>query len=88
MSSIDENKLNDMIKGFVKKAVDTTITSKLPKLDEAFVHEPKPFKQVSEFVSQKTKSAHEELYKGYIVSFGRRKDGSCNPENGWKYTQE
>lgn len=37
-------------------------------LSESYVAEPKQFKQVSEFVSQKTKDAHIELYKGYIES--------------------
>jgi Fe-Mn family superoxide dismutase len=71
MSLIDKNELDKMLKGFVKQAIDSTVTSKLPKLDEAYSHEPKPFKQVSEFVSQKTKSAHEELYKGYIESLNK-----------------
>ena len=71
MSLIEKDQLDKMLKGFVKQAVDETVTSKLPKLEEAFVHEPKPFKQVSEFVSQKTKSAHEELYKGYVESFNK-----------------
>lgn len=71
MSSIKKNELDRLLKGLVKTAVDETVTSKLPKLDESFVHEPKPFKQVSEFVSQKTKSAHEELYKGYVESFNK-----------------
>jgi len=71
MNLIDKNELDKMLKGFVKQAIDTTITSKFPKLDEALVHEIKPFKQVSEFVSQKTKTAHEELYKGYVESFNR-----------------
>lgn len=71
MSLIDKDQLDKMLKGFVKQAIDTTVTSKLPKLDEAFVHEPKPFKQVSELVSQKTKSAHEELYKGYVETFNK-----------------
>lgn len=71
MSQIDKNELDVMLKNLVKGAVSSTVTSKLPKLDEAFVHEPKPFKQVSEFVSQKTKSAHEELYKGYVETFNK-----------------
>jgi len=71
MNLTDKKQLDNMLKGIVKQAVDTTVTSKLPKLDEAMVHEPKPFKQVSEFVSQKTKTAHEELYKGYIESFNK-----------------
>lgn len=36
------------------------------KLDEAYVAEPKPYKQVSELVSQKTKDSHTELYKKYV----------------------
>jgi Fe-Mn family superoxide dismutase len=71
MNLTDKKQLDNMLKGIVKQAVDTTVTSKFPKLDEAMVHEPKPFKQVSEFVSQKTKTAHEELYKGYIESFNK-----------------
>ncbi len=60
-----------MLKSIVKQVIDETVTSKFPKLDEALVHEPKPFKQVSEFVSQKTKSTHEELYKEYVETFNR-----------------
>lgn len=71
MSSTPDNDIDVMLKDLVKKAVTSTVTSKLPSLDEAFHHEPKPFKQVSELVSQKTKSAHTELYKGYIDSFNR-----------------
>jgi len=37
-------------------------------LKESYVAEPKPFKQVSELVSQKTKDAHIELYKKYVES--------------------
>lgn len=40
-------------------------------LEEAYVAEPKPFKQVSELVSQKTKDAHVALYKGYVESLNR-----------------
>lgn len=36
------------------------------KLDESYVAEPKPYKQVSELVSQKTKDSHTELYKKYV----------------------
>lgn len=37
-------------------------------INESYVAEPKAYKQVSELVSQKTKTAHVELYKGYIKS--------------------
>lgn len=36
------------------------------KLDESYVAEPKPYKQVSELVSQKTKDSHMDLYKKYV----------------------
>lgn len=71
MSQIDKNDLDVMLKGFVKDAVNSTVTSKLPRLDEAYRHDPKPFKQVSELVSQKTKTSHAELYKGYVDSMNK-----------------
>jgi Fe-Mn family superoxide dismutase len=36
------------------------------KINESYVAEPKPFKQVSEMVSQKTKEAHTTLYREYV----------------------
>ena len=71
MSLVDKEDLDSMLKGFVKSAVDESVKSKLPKLDEAYRHESKPFKQVSELVSQKTKGAHSELYKGYVESLNK-----------------
>jgi Fe-Mn family superoxide dismutase len=40
-------------------------------LKESFVAEPKKFKQVSEFVSQKTKDSHVSLYKDYVETFNK-----------------
>lgn len=40
-------------------------------LQEAYVAEPKQFKQVTEFVSQKTKNSHVDLYKNYIDSLNK-----------------
>lgn len=71
MSLTDKRQLDEMLKGLVKQAVDSTVTSQFPALNEAYRHDPKPFKQVSELVSQKTKSAHTELYKGYIESLNK-----------------
>lgn len=48
---------------------DPTISSmktQSKKLDESYIADAKPFKQVSELVSQKTKEAHTTLYKGYV----------------------
>jgi len=35
-------------------------------VNESYVAEPKPYSQVSEFVSQKTKDAHSKLYQTYV----------------------
>ncbi len=62
------------LEGIVKKSIKThfnNVEKDLPdnsRIDESYVAEPKQFKQVSEFVSQKTKTAHVELYKEYIES--------------------
>ena len=73
-----KNKLLDQDLDFLlKKAVKDVIskqTSTLPEvesLDEAYVAEPKTFKQVSEFSTQKTKDAHTELYKGYVETLNK-----------------
>ena len=61
----NETELNEIL----KKAVAESVTSNLPKVfTEAYVAEPKQFKQVTEYVSQKTKDSHVELYKGYVSS--------------------
>ncbi len=40
-------------------------------VSESYVAEPKPYNQVTEFVSQKTKEAHSKLYQGYIDTLNR-----------------
>jgi len=71
MSLINKNELDSILKNLVKDAVDSSVTSVLPRVEEAYRHDSKPFKQVSEFTSQKTKNAHSELYKGYIDSLNK-----------------
>ena len=60
---------NNIIKHALKQQTQPALNSETHELDEAFVHEPKQFKQVTEFLSEKAKIAHIELYKGYIKSF-------------------
>jgi len=50
---------------------DPTLMSVRAKIDESYVAEPKQFKQVSELVSQKTKEAHNSLYKQYIETLNK-----------------
>lgn len=77
MRSIDKNPLAGVdVDGIIKKTIRSHIykeESKLPQdvVNESYVHEPKQFKQVSEFVSQKTKNAHTELYKGYVETLNK-----------------
>lgn len=66
LSGVDVDEIiKQSIKSHLKKE---NVLPEQEKLDEAYVAEPKPFKQVSEFVSQKTKDSHTSLYKGYIES--------------------
>lgn len=52
----------------VKDAIDNNplIDNIKRTIQESYVAEPKPYKQVSEFVSQKTKDSHINLYKNYV----------------------
>lgn len=64
------------VEAIIKKSIESHIakeTSQLPgdELRESYVAEPKKFKQVTEFVSQKTKDSHITLYKGYIESLNK-----------------
>lgn len=63
--------VESIIKNSLKEEKKISIAQAVEQLDEAFVHEPKPFKQVTEFLSEKAKMAHLELYKGYIESFNQ-----------------
>lgn len=63
IDDILKKSINGQFGKLVDKKVDRT---EALKMDESYVHEPKQFKQVSEFVSQKVKGAHVDLYKGYV----------------------
>ena len=54
----------------IQDSIRNTI-SKTPVVEESYVAEEKPFKQVSELVSQKTKDAHQTLYKSYVEKLNR-----------------
>lgn len=70
MSSTDKKNplanldVDAIVKASIRKS--PVIASVKGKLDESYVAEPKPFKQVSELVSQKTKDSHTDLYKKYV----------------------
>jgi Fe-Mn family superoxide dismutase len=51
----------------IEDIVKTSLEGAAPELmSEAYVSEPKTFKQVSEFVSQKTKDFHTKIYNDYV----------------------
>ncbi len=65
-------KIQHIIAGVdVEKIVKETVQKLSPVVEEAYVAEPKPYKQVSELVSQQTKTAHTELYQRYIAALNR-----------------
>ena len=66
------------VEGIIKRSIKSQLDKAVPldqnadaQLDESYVHTPKQFNQVSEFVSQKTKSAHIDLYKGYVETLNK-----------------
>lgn len=75
MKSIEKNIFAGInVDGIIKDTIKSHLFSEEKTTDdvnESYVHEPKQFKQVTEFVSQKTKNAHVELYKGYIDSLNK-----------------
>jgi len=56
--------------GVIKRSLQKQIPGSVT-LEEAYVAQPKPYSQVTEFSSQKTKDAHEALYKGYVETLNR-----------------
>lgn len=75
MKSIDKVLSGVDVDGIIKNSIKSQLTEAKSRLssdiNESYVHEPKKFKQVTEFVTQKTKDAHTELYKGYVQSLNR-----------------
>ena len=64
-----KNLLDDVdVEGIVKASLDPL---RQTTLDESYVAEPKPYSQVSEFVSQKTKTAHTFLYQEHVETLNR-----------------
>lgn len=63
------SKINFDFDAIIKESVVSSMPAK--PIKEAYVAEEKPFKQVSELVSEKTKSAHKELYKSYVENLNR-----------------
>lgn len=81
MSSDKKNILAGLdVEGIIKHSIRTHLSKNEPvappidpadDLSESYVHSPKQFKQVSEFVSQKTKNAHVELYQNYVETLNK-----------------
>lgn len=66
LGDIDLKNLGKIVIDETKKVVKAYGVDE--NLQEAYVAQPKQYRQVTEFLSQKTKDAHEELYKRYIKS--------------------
>lgn len=60
------------VEGIIKKSIRTAIPQEAREvIGEAYVAEPKPYKQVSELVSQQTKTAHSEIYQDHVATLNR-----------------
>lgn len=68
--SNNKNKALQPLLGNLDKILVDSVASSMAasrgKLTEAYVAEPKQFKQVSELVGQKTKEAHTSIYRDYV----------------------
>lgn len=63
--------LKNELKSAILNSLKETLNNSNDSLNEAYVAQPKTFSQVSESLSDKTKAAHTELYKGYIESLNK-----------------
>jgi Fe-Mn family superoxide dismutase len=59
------------IDGLLKRSVESAVKVHKSNLSESYVAEQKPFKMVSELMSQKAKDAHIDLYKNYVDSLNK-----------------
>lgn len=61
------------VDGIIKESIrsNKVIASLKTATNEAYVAEPKPYRQVSELLSQKSKDAHTQLYKQYVETLNR-----------------
>lgn len=57
--------------GLVDRAVERHLKGRQKRVDEAFYASAKPAPQVTEYVTQRTKDAHDALYRGHIDVFNR-----------------
>ena len=76
------------VEGIIKKSIRNDVP-RAKKLDESYVAEPKTYRQVSEFVSQKTKDAHVALYQDYVQTLNRvsaELDGADTSEANSKHS--
>jgi Fe-Mn family superoxide dismutase len=60
----------DFLEALVKKSIQECIEPE-QKLDENYVSQPKNYKQVTEFLSEKSKRAHKELYEQYVDTLNK-----------------
>lgn len=71
MSSRNNRTLGDLdIENLLHSSIKSAVRDRR-FMNESYVAEQKPFKMVSELVSQKTKDMHSELYKGYVESLNK-----------------
>jgi Fe-Mn family superoxide dismutase len=69
---LQSREVDDLLKASVKESVKKHLPVKEePHVNEAYVTQVKPYGQVTEFLTQKTKDAHSRLYQGYVETLNR-----------------
>lgn len=65
--------VDDLVKAAVRETIKKHVGPELEEetLSEAYVAQQKPYGQVTEFLTQKTKDAHTRLYQEYIETLNR-----------------
>jgi Fe-Mn family superoxide dismutase len=61
--------INLNLKEIAERAIAQQLKDDSPALNEALVAEPKKYKQTTEYVSEKAKNAHRQLYEKYVKAF-------------------
>lgn len=72
-SILKEINVDSLVKGVIKSTMEKHLdlgTKELP-VSEAYVAQAKPYGQVTEFLTQKTKDAHSRLYQEYVQTLNR-----------------
>jgi Fe-Mn family superoxide dismutase len=68
---LDGINVDSLLKDIVKESIRKHLPADEETISEAYVAQQKPYSQVTEFLTQKTKDAHTRLYQNYVQTLNR-----------------